>query len=152
MSRWIFTWSFVPVLLLSGCTSTTPVVERLVSERMQPIYERYGYAPAVRVQGNTLVVSGIPAAGPGDCREQARRMLKSLDQQLDEAGFKRSDIVEIVTYHVAVDSAELTAGFECYLAEHKLWFAGRYPAWSAVGVTALLMPDAKMELRVMAVK
>ncbi|MDX1444240.1 MAG: Rid family hydrolase [Gammaproteobacteria bacterium] len=142
-------------ILLAGCTTagtstTEPFSERIIPERWQQTYEEWAYAPAVRT-GNRLVLSGVPAAGPGGVEKQVERAYAVIDGLLNEAGFDRSHIIELTTFHVVSNTEELTANLMEYEKAHKRYFEGHaYPAWSAVGVTALLSPGATVEIRVVA--
>ena len=118
---------------------------------MARAYEDYHYAPAVRV-GDTVIVSGIPAGGEGSYEEQIRRMFERAKKTLESSGAKLSDVVEINSFHAQPrDSAAFNAEFERFLKIHKEYFPDGYPAWTAVGTTALLAPGAVVEMRLVAV-
>jgi enamine deaminase RidA (YjgF/YER057c/UK114 family) len=114
-------------------------------------YDDYHYAPAVRV-GDTVIVSGIPAGGEGSYEDQIRRMFERARKTLEAADAKLADVVEINTFHAQPkDSAAFNAEFERFLKVHKEYFPEGYPAWTAVGTTALLAPGAVVEMRLVAV-
>lgn len=140
-------------LLLAGCASSQTLERTIVlpSERQASVYETYQYAPAVRV-GDTVWVSGIPA-GPGDTyEEKARNAFKRLGEVLTAAGATFDDVVEITTFHApAPDTGTFAAEFARLLAIHREFFQHGYPAWTAVGTTALLAPGAPFEMRAVAV-
>ena len=60
-------------------------------------------------------------------------------------------MVELQSFHVAKDHAEFRARIEPVLKVHREVFKDRYPAWTAVGTTALFSPGAPMELRAEAI-
>lgn len=114
-------------------------------------YRDYHYAPAVRV-GEHVFVSGIPSGGPGSEAERLERMLQRLKSVLEASGATLADVVEVTTYHTNVATAqEFQAAFARFLKVHSAHFTGHYPAWSAVGVTALLSPGAEIELSARAI-
>jgi len=111
-------------------------------------YERMKYSQAVRV-GDTIWVSGqvgFTKSGPAEGIEaQSRLALGSLRRVLEAAGATLEDVVELVTYHT--EMADL-AGFSKVKAE---FFPSNYPAWTAVGVTALAVPGILLEIKATAV-
>ncbi|MFN2547230.1 MAG: Rid family hydrolase [Myxococcales bacterium] len=114
-------------------------------------YDDWHYAPAVRV-GDMVIVSGLPA-GKGDTYEaKVRNMFERLKRTLAAAGADLSDVVELTTFHA---EARDTEGFRKEFAEfskiHHEYFPSGYPAWTAVGTTALLSAGAPLEMRVVAV-
>lgn len=111
----------------------------------------FGYAPAVRV-GDTVIVSGIPAGGPGTYEEKIRRMYQRAEELLAAAGATLDDVVELTTFHTGPgDSATFRAEFERYMPIHREFFGEHRPAWTAVGTSALLSPTAPVEMRILAV-
>jgi enamine deaminase RidA (YjgF/YER057c/UK114 family) len=142
----------LPLSFVSGCTTTpAPAKTIVIPPRLERAYDNYHYAPAVRV-GDTVIVSGIPA-GPGeDYEARVRAMFKHLKTTLEAAGATLDDVVEINTFHVgAKDSPAFQAEFKRFLAIHKEYFTSGYPAWTAVGTTALLADGAPVEMRAVAV-
>ncbi len=111
----------------------------------------FGYAPVVRV-GNLVIVSGVPAGGPGTYEQKIRRMYERAAALLAEAGAKVEDVVELSTFHrEAKDTPGFSAEFDRYMPIHREFFRDHRPAWTAVGTTALLSPSAPVEMRLMAV-
>ncbi|MEP7157229.1 MAG: Rid family hydrolase [Betaproteobacteria bacterium] len=113
-------------------------------------YARYHYAPAIRV-GDMVIISGIPAGGPGSYSEQVRRMLVRAKETLEVAGATMADVVEIQSFHVnARSSAEFQTELADFLTVHKEFFNDAYPAWTAIGNSVLLSPGAVVEVRFVA--
>jgi enamine deaminase RidA (YjgF/YER057c/UK114 family) len=140
-------------VLLAACVSPHQVSRTIVlpSERHAKIYEEYQFAPAVRV-GDTVFVSGIPAGPGANYEEKARNAFKRLGEILAASGASFDDVVEITTFHAQVTNTEtFEAEFARLLAVHREFFKNGYPAWTAVGTTALLAPDAPFEMRAVAV-
>jgi enamine deaminase RidA (YjgF/YER057c/UK114 family) len=115
----------------------------------EAIYENWQFSQAVRV-GDTVWVSGQVGVDenfvPGEGIEaQARFAFQNLEKVLVEAGGSLADVVEIVTYHTSMKEV---AGFSKVKSE---FISKNYPAWTAVGVTELVMPDLLVEMKATAV-
>ena len=144
--------ALIATLLCTGCaTAPAPTKTIVIPPRFDRAYDDYHYAPAVRV-GDTVIVSGIPA-GPGDDYDtRIRAMFKRLETTLKAAGATLDDVVEINTFHrEPKDTPAFEAEFQRFLAIHKEFFRAGYPAWTAVGTTALLAEGAPVEMRAVAV-
>ncbi len=114
-------------------------------------YDNWHYAPAVRV-GDTVWASGIPASGAPTYEGRIRRMFERTKAVLKDAGADMADVVELTTFHRdAKDTEAFRKEFEEFLKVHKEFFPENYPAWTAVGTTSLLAPDAPVEMKVVAV-
>ena len=112
------------------------------------LYESWQFSQAVRV-GDTVWVSGQVGVGgrgiPPVFADQARQAFENLQRVLKEAGATLGDVVELVTYHT--DMGEMPA-----FSEVKAEFLPEnYPAWTAVGISALALPDLRVEIRATAV-
>ncbi|MFC1823383.1 RidA family protein [Thermodesulfobacteriota bacterium] len=118
-----------------------PGTER-ISEIMQ-------FSQAIRV-GDILWVSGqvgvdkkgVTAEG---IEAQARIAFESLEAILKHAGSSMADVVDLMTFHKSMDDMR---GFSNVKSE---FFPDGYPAWTAVGVTELAMPDLLVEVKATAV-
>jgi enamine deaminase RidA (YjgF/YER057c/UK114 family) len=140
--------------LLAGCAGgvrTTPDSAIIIPTGREPAYDSYHYAPAVRV-GEMVVVSGIPAARGDTYEARIRWMFDRLKLTLEAAGASIDDVIEINTFHrEPKDTAAFNEEFKRFLVVHEEYFHGNYPAWTAVGTTALLADDAPVEMRAVAV-
>ena len=115
----------------------------------EKIYQRMQFSQAVcagsmvwvsgqvGIDENGNVVEGIEA--------QAQAAFANLRHVLAEAGAGLEDIVELVTYHTSMKEIgkflKVKAGF----------IPENFPAWTAVGVTELVMPELLCEIRATAV-
>ena len=114
-------------------------------------YDDWHYAPAVRV-GDLVIVSGIPAGGAETYQGKVRNMFERLKKTLKSAGAELSDVVELQTFHAdARDTESLQKEFAEFSKVHHEYFPSDYPAWTAVGTTALLAKGAPVEMRALAV-
>ena len=142
------------MVVLAGCAGsppvsispTAPLTKSLVNPGTMRIYERWHYAQAARV-GDTIWVSGQVGAGPDalTIEAQTRVAFERLQRTLEAAGASLADIVELTSYHRDMaDFSKVAAIKDQFLPQH-------YPAWTAVGTTALVMPEALIEIKAAAV-
>ena len=139
------------LLLFAACAPPAASKQIIIPAGEDRAYDEWHYSPAVRV-GDTLIISGMPA-GRGDTYEaKVRNMFERLKRTLAAAGADLSDVVELTTFHA---NARDTETFQKEFAEleriHHEYFPDAYPAWTAVGTTALLAPGAVLEMRAVAV-
>ncbi|MGD9021904.1 MAG: RidA family protein [Lysobacterales bacterium] len=112
-------------------------------------YDKWHFSPAVE-SGGFLFVSGCTGARPegvvpGDVTAQFRQAFRNVGKALSEAGLSFADVVEIVSYHVNLEEHFVE------FARVKDEFVGEpYPAWTAVGVSALAAHGALVEVKVTA--
>ena len=112
------------------------------------IYQSWKFSQAVRV-GDTVWVAGQVGMGPEgiapDLLGQARAAFQNLERVLTAAGASLADVVELVSYHT--DIADVAA-----VAQVKdEFFPENYPAWTVLGVSSLVLPDLRLEIRATAV-
>lgn len=115
----------------------------------EKIYQRMQFSQAV-CAGSMVWVSGQvgvdergnPAEG---IAAQARAAFANLQHVLAEAGAGLEDVVELVTYHTSMKEIREFAKVKAeFISEN-------FPAWTAVGVTELVMPGLLCEIRATAV-
>ena len=127
-----------------------PTREHFATPGHEAAYHDWHYTPVVKV-GDMVIVSGIPATGPGTYEEKVRRMFVALGKQLAQAGATYADVVELTTFHTGpTDPQSFQAEFARFAPIHHEFFPANYPAWSAVGTSALLAPGAVVEMRAVA--
>ena len=95
--------------------------------------------------------SGIPAIEGDTDEAKIRWLFQQLQAHLEKAGAGLEDVVELQSFHLAPDNAEFRVQMDIVLKVHAEFFKDRYPAWTAVGTTALFTQGAPMELRAEAV-
>ena len=110
----------------------------------------FQYSPAVKL-GDMVWDSGVlpfDAAGhiPTDLPAQVHAAFQGLRHVLEAAGTSMDDIVELVSYHVGFPEGGETIG-----AIKAQYITHTFPAWTAVGVTALGVPGALLEIKATAV-
>ncbi|MCG8434913.1 MAG: Rid family hydrolase [Gammaproteobacteria bacterium] len=143
------------IALLAGTASVTWADEKLgktifIPKGMAYQYDEYHYSPAVRV-GDTVHISGIPAGGDGSEEDQLRRMFERIKTVLEHSGAGMRDVVKITSFHNVDTDEEFREAFSTFAKIHAEYFPDAYPAWTAVGTTALLARDAIVETEVIAV-
>lgn len=111
----------------------------------EAVGQRLGFSQAVRA-GDWLLVSGQvgydPATGefPRDFSRQAELAFEHLRATLAAAGATLDDVAEITTYQLNMRRFnELIKLRNAAFGEHR-------PAWTAVGVKALVEPQAQFEI------
>ncbi len=113
------------------------------------IYVSLQFSQAVKA-GNMVWISGqvgMDASfnmGEG-IEAQTRMAFQNLTRVVEEAGGTLNDIVELVTYHTSMKDMK---GFSKVKAE---FIKADYPAWTAVGVTELVIPGLLVEIRATAI-
>ncbi len=132
------------------CQSTAGKKKILVNPPgTEPIYKRMQFSQAVRV-GDVVWVSGqigldeLGTVGEG-IDAQSRLAFKNLERVLVEAGACLADVVELVTFHTSMSDIR---GFAKVKAE---FIPENFPAWTAVGIKELVMPQLLVEIRATAV-
>lgn len=125
---------------------TTSVKQQLINPPgTEVVYKRMQFSQAVKV-GDMMWVSGQtgldehwkPAEG---IEKQAELAFQGLEKIIGEAGGTLADIVELVTYHTSMKDIK---GFSKVKAK---FIPADFPAWTAVGVTELVMPGLLVEVK-----
>jgi reactive intermediate/imine deaminase len=113
--------------------------------------QSFGFSQAVRagglifLAGQTPVDENAQLVGEGDIRAQTRQVFENMKTVLANAGSSLDDLVEVVSYNT--DMADLMA-----VAEVKAEYLTKdFPAWTAIGVTALAFPGQLIEIKAVAV-
>lgn len=120
-------------------------IDVVVPESQRRTYENWHFAPAV-VHGDIVMCSGV--VGRGDSAEdEFRNAWQSLGEVLQEAGVGYEDIVDSTLYIVDLQKNAAT------MAQVKDEFIhAPYPASTWIGVTELVIPGARAEIKVTARK
>lgn len=141
---------------------------------LQGVYDNWHYAPAVATSG-LIFCSGIIGTSPDgepapedglagaesttaeesnalaaliavrDPEAQFSTAFGALRTILRAAGADMSDLVEITTYHV-----EISRHMETFMRVWDRFIQEPYPAWTAIGVSELIVPGGLLEIRAVA--
>ena len=121
----------------------------VVPKGMEPFYDRLHFAPAVR-DGNRLYCSGVIGVGadgkpPADTEAQFTQAFELLKSVLETAGVSFADVIEVTTFHVA-----LQANLRTFVKVKDRYLREPYPAWTAIGITELAVPGGLVEIKAIA--
>ena len=118
---------------------------------LKAVSETFQFAPAVRIGGQILIsgIAGTDAEGqlPPDFRSQAKNVFATLEAILNEAGATLDDVASLTSYHVGDIGSQLHELMDIKATRIR----APYPIWTGVGVTALGVPGALLELSAVAV-
>ncbi|MGH1489051.1 MAG: RidA family protein [Acidimicrobiales bacterium] len=129
--------------------------EPVIPPGSEKTYERFRFAPAVKVGGSatgtTIYVSGVIGSGadgsvPENAADEFTNAFSQLAATLEAAGASVSDIVELTSFHVNMGE---TLG--AFMSAKNAAVAEPYPAWTAIGCTELAIPGARAEVKATAV-
>ena len=122
-------------------------------------YDQYHFAPARRA-GDTLYVSGVVATRsegePSDhatYQEAVRRAFQRIAATLAASGAKFSAVALLNTFHdwaAAPFNGDCMAQFKAFGAVKDEFIQPPYPAWTAVGTSALIVEGSMVEIQVIA--
>ena len=118
-------------------------IDAIVPESARKTYESWHFAPAVR-HGDVIYCSGV--VGRGDsAEEEFRSAWLSIGETLAAAGVGYEDIVDSTLYVVDLQKHAAT------MAKVKDEFIkAPYPASTWIGVTELVIPGARADIKVTA--
>lgn len=122
----------------------------LVPPGTEILRDQFHFSQGVAV-GNTVYVSGQGGFDEqlriaDDADEQARQAFRNIARVLEEAGASLDDVVELTSYHLDM---ERMPGVVAAMREA---FPRHQPAWTAVGVTRLALPQMQVEIKAVAVR
>ena len=115
-------------------------IEVIVPEPARKIYENWRFAPAVR-HDDLIFFSGV--VGQGDSAEdEFRNAWASLSDTLAEAGVGYEDIIDTTIYMVDLqkNAAAMSKVKDEFIKEP-------YPASTWIGITELVIPGARAEIK-----
>ncbi len=112
--------------------------------------ERFHFSAATRV-GELVLCSGQIGTGddgavPDDPAEDFRNAWRKVGTVLAAVGLGYADIAEMTTFHVG-----LQEHLGAFFAVRDEFLSAPWPAWTAIGVSELAVPGARVEIKVTAV-
>ena len=120
-------------------------IDVIVPEAQRKTYENWHFAPAVR-HDDLIFVSGVVGQGES-AEEEFRHAWESLGGTLAEAGVDYEDIIDTTIYMVDLqkNAAAMAKAKDEFIKEP-------YPASTWIGITELVIPGARAEVKVVARK
>jgi len=124
-------------------------IKTIVRDSAKVLYNNFHFSEAIE-SGGFLLCSGIIGTGqggkvPDDISEEFDNAWSDVISLLKEAGSDAGDIVEYTSYHVG-----LKATMADFMEVRDKYLAEPWPAWTAIGITELAVPGARVEIRVTA--
>lgn len=122
----------------------------ILPDQSKASYDNFHFAPAVRSSKGLIFCSGQIGVGengsvPKSPEEEFRNAWAAVGQLLAEAGLTFDNIIEFTSFHVGLQ--EHLADFMKVKDEV---LSAPWPAWTAIGITELALPGARVEIRVVA--
>jgi len=124
-------------------------IDVVIPKGMESYYERLHFAPAVRA-GDRLYCAGVIGVAPDgkapeDPEAQFTLAFELLHSVLAAAGASFTDLVDLTTFHVG-----LRTHVRAFARVKDRFVREPYPAWTAIGVSELLVPGGLVEIRAVA--
>ena len=133
------------LIALVGLSDATDSKEYLKGDRPQ----QRGYSQAVITEGGRIVwLAGQTATVDdngrslaGDLEGQVRQLFKNLDRTLQQAGGKLSDMVQMTVFITDVRYGDRVTQIR------REVFGDNFPGSALITISALAVPDAKVEIQ-----
>jgi reactive intermediate/imine deaminase len=132
-------------LTMRGTRSNPDTVAAPVGSYSQAVRVETGDAVWIHISGQIAIDVKGAFVGPGDMRAQTRQVFENLRAILEANGATFADVVKIGTYLTTLDDL---AGMREVRSEY---LTAEPPASTAVQVVALVVPDAMIEVELVAV-
>ena len=120
-------------------------IDVIVPESARKTYTDWRFAPAVRHQ-DLIFFSGVVGQGES-AEEEFRSAWASLEVTLTEAGIGYEDIIDTTLYIV-----DLQKNASIMAKVRNEFIKEPYPASTWIGITELVIPGARAEIKVIARK
>ena len=120
-------------------------IQVIVPESARQKYNNWHFAPAVQ-HDDLIFFSGVVGSG-SSAEEEFRNAWASLGETLDSAGVGYQDIIDTTIYMV-----ELQKNTAAMAKVKDEFIKEPYPASTWIGITELVIPGARAEIKVIARK
>jgi 2-iminobutanoate/2-iminopropanoate deaminase len=147
----------IVIAALAAALSSAAAVAELEIKRWNPegLGQPVGYSQVVTIEGSGKMVllggkAGLTADDhiPETLAEQSKLTWENIDLALKAAGARRQDVVELQIF--IVDLANIDPS-PAYQDVRDFFPAGHKPVSMVIGVSALAIPELKMEINVRAI-
>jgi len=124
-------------------------IKTIVPQSGKSAYTHFHFSQAVKA-GGLLICSGQIGTNkdhslPERAEDEFRNAWQSVGEILKEAGLGFEDIVEYTSYHV-----DLSKNIRAFMKVRDEILSEPWPAWTALGISELAAPGARVEIRVIA--
>ncbi len=124
-------------------------IETVVPESAKRSYDQFHFSQGV-IANSILFASGVigtDASGnvPQDDKEEFRLAWQGITALLEEAGSGLDRIVEYTSFHV-----DMMPHLGHFMSVRDEYLKEPWPAWTAIGVSSLAQPGARVEIKVTA--
>lgn len=124
----------------------------VVPASMRFFCDDYGFSPAVR-SGNNLIISGQLGVNadltvPAELEAEVRQAFERIGMILQHAGAGFENIVELQSFHM---SDNMSVDNQVFIRVRAEFIPGPHPAWTSYGIRSLALPDARVEIKALAV-
>ena len=143
------TASAQPARTTAASLASRPRRENIVPPDMQNIYDRFHYAPAVRI-GDVLYVSGQVGRDEAlkvveDPEAQMAQAWKNVEKVLTFAGLGFEDVFQLETWFT-----DFRKHLPTFLKVKDRFVTTNYPTWTGFGVSEFSTPGIMCEIKVTA--
>lgn len=148
---------FIVLAALAAALSPASAMAELKIKRWNPegLGQPVGYSQVVTIEGTGKIVllggkAGLTADGhiPETLAEQSKLTWENIDLALKAAGATREDVVEIEIFIVDLANIDPNPAYEDV---RNFFPAGHKPVSMVIGVSALAIPELKLEINVRAI-
>ncbi|MHB2264124.1 RidA family protein [Aliihoeflea sp. PC F10.4] len=137
-------WHFAPAVISNGFIFCSGIIGTSVDGKAPDIAETGALSGAGKsAAGDDASLASLVAVR--DPQAQFATAFEALRAILEEAGASLADIVELTSYHV-----DMAAHMETFMRVRDRYLSDPYPAWTAIGVSELIVPGGLVELRAIA--
>jgi enamine deaminase RidA (YjgF/YER057c/UK114 family) len=115
------------------------------------IFDKFQYSSAVKAGGLIFVAGQIGLNADGSMPEKPEQQFvnafERLKLVLEEAGGQMSDLVELVSYHVGLNTNNHLADF---MKVKKKYVPAPFPTWTILDIAGLARPGLIIEIKAVA--
>jgi enamine deaminase RidA (YjgF/YER057c/UK114 family) len=124
-------------------------INTIVPQSGKSAYQHFHFSQAVKA-GGLLICSGQIGTNkdhslPQSVEDEFRNAWQSIGEILREAGLGFENIVEYTSFHVG-----LGKNIKAFMKVRDEFLSEPWPAWTALGISELAVPGARVEIRVIA--
>jgi enamine deaminase RidA (YjgF/YER057c/UK114 family) len=142
-------WHFAPAVVAGGTIFCSGIIGTSPGGEPPAPATAGGEDGALRGAAATLAGGAAPLAALAAVRDpeaQFATAFAALREVLRHAGADLADIVELTSYHV-----DISRHIETFMTVKDRYLTEPYPAWTAIGVSELVVPGGLVEIRAIAV-